>query len=154
MQQHAGALDMAEEAVADAHALMRALDQARNVGDDEFARVDTGDAEAGMQRREGIVGDLGLRGRHRSEEGRLAGVRHADDARVGDQLQAQPDRHLLARQAGIGAARRLVGRGLEMRIAEAAIAAFGDLEALADLGQVGDQRLVVLFDRPAFPRAP
>ena len=38
MQQHARALDMAEEAVADADALMRAFDQAGNVGDDEFAR--------------------------------------------------------------------------------------------------------------------
>jgi hypothetical protein len=37
MQQHAGALDMAEEAVADADAFMRAFDQARNVGQNEFA---------------------------------------------------------------------------------------------------------------------
>ena len=40
MQQHAAALDMAEEAVAEADALMRAFDQARNVGEDEFAAVD------------------------------------------------------------------------------------------------------------------
>ena len=38
MQQHAAALDMAEEAVAEAGALMGALDQARNVGEHEFAR--------------------------------------------------------------------------------------------------------------------
>ena len=47
--------------------------------------------------------------------------------------------------AGIGAARRLVGRGLEALVAEAAIAARGEPEALADLGQVADQRLVVFL---------
>jgi hypothetical protein len=38
MQQHAAALDMAEEAVAEAVALMRALDQAGNVGEHHLAR--------------------------------------------------------------------------------------------------------------------
>ena len=42
---------MAEEAVADADALMRAFDQAGNVGQDEFAPVDPRRAEARMQRR-------------------------------------------------------------------------------------------------------
>ena len=40
MQQHAAAFDMAEEAVAEARAFMRALDQSRNVGQHEFAAVD------------------------------------------------------------------------------------------------------------------
>ena len=39
MQQHAAALDMAEEAVAEAGAFMRAFDQAGNVGQHEFAAV-------------------------------------------------------------------------------------------------------------------
>ena len=46
------ALDMAEETVAEARALMRALDQAGNVGEHELAPVDAHDAEAGMQRGE------------------------------------------------------------------------------------------------------
>jgi hypothetical protein len=58
MQEHAGALDMAEEPVADADALMGALDQAGDIGQHEFAAVDGGDAEIGMQRGEGIIGDL------------------------------------------------------------------------------------------------
>ena len=37
MQQHLGALDMAEEAVADARAFGRALDQAGDVGEHELA---------------------------------------------------------------------------------------------------------------------
>jgi hypothetical protein len=123
VQEHAAALDMAEEAVADSMAFVRALDEAGNVGDDEFARIDADDAKPGVQRREGIVGDLGLGGRDRGEEGRLAGIGQADEAGIGDQLQPQPDPAFLARQAGIGPARRLVGRGLEIGIAEAAIAA-------------------------------
>ena len=48
--------------------------------------------------------------------------------------------------AGIGAARRAIGRGREIGVAEAAIAALADHHALADLGHVGDQRLLVLFE--------
>ena len=109
---------------------MRAFDQAGNVGQHEFAAVDPHHAELRMQRGERIVGDLRLGGADRGEEGRLAGIRQADEAGVGDQLQPQPDPALLARLAGIGVARRAVGRGLEMRVAEAAIAALGEHDAL------------------------
>src|SRR3546814_15513210 len=54
MQQHPAAFDMAEEAVAQAMALMGALDQAGNVGDHELGLVDMDDPELGMQRREGV----------------------------------------------------------------------------------------------------
>ena len=86
-----------------------------------------------MQRRERIVGDLRLGGADRGEERRLAGIGQADEAGIGDQLQPQPDPALLACLAGIGVARRLVGGRLEMRVAEAAIAAFGEHEPLAEL---------------------
>ena len=61
-------------------------------------------------------------------------------------LSLQPDGQLLALLAGIGVARRLVGRRLEMGVAEAAIAAAGEHDAVAGLGQIGDQRLVVLIE--------
>ena len=89
---------------------MRALDQAGNVGEHEFAAVDVDHAELRMQRGERIVGDLRLGRADRREEGRFAGVRQPDDAGIGDQLEAQPDGALLARLAGIGVARRPVGR--------------------------------------------
>jgi hypothetical protein len=57
---HVGAFDVTEESVSDSDALMGALDQAGNVGENEFARVDAHDAEIGVQRRERIVGDLRL----------------------------------------------------------------------------------------------
>ena len=80
------------------------------------------------------------------QEGRLAGIGQADEPGIGDQLQAQPDPALLALEARIGAARGAVGRGREIGVAEAAVAALGEQDALADLGHVGDQRLAVLVE--------
>ncbi len=104
MQQHLRALDMAEEARAEARAFVRALDQPRNVGQHEIVVARAHHAEIGMQRGEGVVRDLWLGRRDGSEERRFAGVGQSDEAGVGDQLQAQPDRQLVARQAGIGVA--------------------------------------------------
>jgi hypothetical protein len=123
MEQHAGALDVAEEPVAQASAFVRAFDEARDVGDDDFASVDARDAKVWGQRRERIVRDLRLCGRYRGEERGLARIWQANDAGVRNQLQAQPEPALFARQAGVGAARGAVGGRLEMRIAEAAVAA-------------------------------
>ena len=97
VQQHAAALDMAEKPVAEAGAFMRALDQAGNVGEHEFAALRVHDAELRMQRGEGIVGDLRFRRADDGEEGRLAGVGQADEAGVRDQFQPQPDPALFAR---------------------------------------------------------
>ena len=128
---------------------LRAFDQAGNVGQHEVALVDADDAEIGMERGEGIVGDLRLGGRDGGEEGRLAGIGQADEAGIGDQLQPQPDPLSCAVQAGIGVARRLVGRGLEMGIAEAAIAACASTNALADFGEVGRSASRCRLRRPA-----
>ena len=99
-----------------------------------------------MKRGEGIVGDLRPRRGDRSEEGRFAGVRQPDQPCIGDQLQPEPDDALLARQAGIEAARGAVGRRLEVGVAEAAIAALGEQHTLPKRVEVGDQRLVVFLE--------
>ena len=96
VDQHGAALDMAEETVADAGALMRALDQPGNVGQHEIALADAHHAEIGMERRERIVGDLGLGRRNRGEKRRFAGIGQADQPGIGDQLQPEPDPLLLA----------------------------------------------------------
>ncbi len=106
MEQHAAALDMAEEAVAETDAFVRAFDQAGNIGQHEFAAVGAHHAELGMQRGEGIIGDFRLGGADRGEQSRLAGIRQPDDAGVGDQLEPEPDRELGPGLAGIGVARR------------------------------------------------
>src|SRR5690606_3505554 len=142
----AGALDMAEEAVAEARAFMRALDQAGDVGEHEFAAVDPDNAELRMERGEGVVGDLGLGRRHGGEKGGLARVRQADEARVRDQFQAQADRALDRRLPWVGMAWRAVGGGLEMRIAKAAIAALEQHDPLTDLGEIGEQVFAVLVE--------
>src|SRR5215472_11986604 len=146
MQQHAAALDVTEEAVAKARAFMRALDQPGNVGQHELAAVGIHHAELRMQRGEGIVRDLRPRRADLAEQGRFAGIGQPDETGIGDQFQPQPDPALLAGLARIGVARRAVGRGLEMRIAEAAVAAFGEHELLAELGEVVDQRLAILVE--------
>src|SRR5208282_3864319 len=78
------------------------------------------------------------------EERRFPGIRQADDAGIGDQLQPQPDRVLFAGLARIGAARRAVGRGLEIGIAEAAVTAARQNDALAEFGEIGEKGLAVL----------
>ena len=98
-----------------------------------------------MQRGERIVGDLRLGRADRGEKRGLAGIGQADDAGIGNQLEPQADGAFFAGLAGIGLARRAVGRRLEIGVAEAAIAAFRDHHALADLGEIGEQRLAVFF---------
>ncbi len=135
---------MAEKAVADARALMRALDQARDVGQHEIDARHLHNAKIGMERRKRVIGDLGLGGADSSEKRGFARIRQPDDARIRDEFQPQPNGHFHARLAGIHPARRAVGRGLEPRIAEAAIAAFRDQHALAGLGQVAEQHFLIL----------
>ena len=80
---------MAEEAVAEARAIRRAFDEARDVGEDEArAGAEIDDAEAGVKRRERIIGDLRMRGGGGGEEGGLAGIRQAYETGVRDQFQA------------------------------------------------------------------
>lgn len=55
----ARAFDMAQELIAQAAPFGGALDQAGNVGDDEFMPVDADHAQIGMQRRERVIQILG-----------------------------------------------------------------------------------------------
>ena len=58
----------------------------------------------------------------------------------------QNERALDSRQAGIGAARGAVGRGGEMGVAEAAVAARGDDDALARFGEIGEHCARLLIE--------
>src|SRR5215210_5933181 len=114
---------MAEETVADAGAFGGALDEARDVGDDELAALVADNAKLRPERREGIVADLGAGVADRVQEGRLAGIGKAEQADVGEQLQPQPDPHFLAVLAGLMLARGAVGRAFVARVAAPAEAA-------------------------------
>ncbi len=146
MQENTRALDMAEEAVAKADAFARPFDQARNIGNDKLAAIHARNAQIGMQRGERIIGNLRLGRCHACEESGLSGIGQADQTGIGNQFQAQPDGALDAFLSGIGAARRTVGRGREMQVAETAIAALGETIALADFRNVADQRFVVFLE--------
>src|SRR5262249_24255326 len=66
-----------------------------------------------------------------------------NNAGVGNQLQTQPDCELLTRLAGIGMARRTVGRALKMGVAETAVTAARDHRPLTHGAEVGQQCLAV-----------
>src|SRR6185312_11299935 len=124
-------LGMAEKAVAQPDAAMRTFDQAWQVREHEVALVDTHDAKLRLQRGEGIVRDFRPGSGNAGEKRRLARIWHADQACVRDQFQFEDDDFLFARLSGIGMSRCLIGRALEMGIAEAAVAATQELQALS-----------------------
>jgi hypothetical protein len=58
MDQHPAALHMGEELVAEAGPMGSALDQARDIGENQLAIIGLEGAEDGVDGREGVVGDL------------------------------------------------------------------------------------------------
>ena len=124
MQQQAAAIDMAQEVMTEAGALARALDDARDVRHDEVLLLAHGDhAQIGHEGREVVVGDLRTGCRCHAQQRGLADVRKADQTDVREQLELEHDVALDARQTRLRKARRLTGRGREMRVAPAAVAA-------------------------------
>jgi hypothetical protein len=113
--------------VAEAGAFRRALDQAGNVGDDEAAvGIDAHHAEIRMQGGEGIVGDLGPAEETARMKVDLPALgrpsRPTSASTFSSSLQVAP----LARRARRALLGRAVGAGLEVDVAEAALAALGD----------------------------
>ena len=144
MDQRARTLEVREELVPEPDSLARALDQTGHVGDDELAAVGRLEgAEYRLQRRERIVGDLRLRVRDAGEERRLAGVRQADERRVGEQLQLQLDVVLLTRRTDLCEPRHLPGRRDEASVAAPALAALGEHHARTGVREVGEEVAVL-----------
>ena len=83
-------------------ALAGALDQPRDVRHHEAVGVLAGHAQVGRERREGIVGDLGLRGREPGEQRGLPRVRQSHQADVGDRAQLHREGLGLAGLARLG----------------------------------------------------
>jgi hypothetical protein len=103
--------------VAEADAAGRALDQSRQVGEDERRVSAEGDqAEVRVLGRERVVGNFWPRPRQPRQERALAGVRLAHQADVGDDLQLQNYVPPLAFATGRALARGAIGGGLEGRI--------------------------------------
>src|SRR6185437_13045799 len=133
-------LDVAQKLKSESAPFVGALDDARNVGDDERAPVaQLYDAQVGAERGEGIVGNLRAGGRNHGKERGLARVRLPDEADVGDELELELERAGLAVFARLVFARRLMrGRG-EVRVALAAAAAARDDDSLAVLEHLAEE---------------
>ena len=103
------------------------------------------------ERRERVVGDARAGRRHRADERRLADVREAEQAGVGEHAELEPERPLLAGLAGLRVARGLSRRCREVLVAEPAAAAVRDDHLVAVGAKVGEQvfrlRLVVVDER-------
>ena len=134
VDQQAGPLDVAEELVPQAVPRRAPLRSGRGCRPrrSDRSRPTCDGAEVGVLGRERIVGDLGMGPRDPREQRRLAGVRQADQADVGDDLQFQGDPALLARLARLGLPRGAVGARLEVGVAVPAAAAPGDDDPVAD----------------------
>jgi hypothetical protein len=99
MQQHAGALQMLQEANAQARAIGGAFDQPRDIRHHEScARAHRHHAQIRMQRGERIIGHFGSRRRHGANQRGLAGIGQPEQSHIGDQLQFQLQLALLSRQ--------------------------------------------------------
>src|SRR6266487_6489108 len=118
---------------------MRALDDPRDVGDDEGAIVGhPDDAEVRLEGRERIVGDLGARGRDHREQCALAGIGLTEQADVGDQLEDELEASLFAFFSWLPFARRLMRRRRKVLIAAPAAATLRDEQRLALLNQLAE----------------
>nr|GEU28071.1 probable solanesyl-diphosphate synthase 3, chloroplastic [Tanacetum cinerariifolium] len=138
VQQQTGALQMAQELVAEARAFGGAFDQARDVGDHKaFLVRDADHAQVREQGRERVIGNLRTGIRHGRNERRFTGVGHAQQTDVRQHFQLEADFAAFAFLALGLLARCAVGRGLEVDVAPAALAALGQQFHLTVFGQVG-----------------
>jgi len=122
----AGALYVAQEGVSQAGPSARPLDEPGDVGYDKTGGLVEGHhSQIGLQGGEGIVGNLGAGGADGRQQGGFAGVGHAHDAHVGDELQLQVQPALLARLAPLGDARGLVSGSGEGGVAPVTVSRSG-----------------------------
>src|SRR5947209_14112501 len=140
-----------------AHTRGRALDQARNISQNEAefipaARLtDSNHAQVRRKGGKGIVCNFWLRGSNDGEEGRFASVGISHQANIGDETQFEQKPSLLTRLTILRFMRRLVGRCREMYIAQTATSPARHHDALVLINKVGDQflRLGITYNRAA-----
>ena len=140
VDQQPGALDVAQEIVAEPRPLSGTGDQAGDIGEDgAIAAGPSHHPEVGHQGGEGIVGDLGAGGREHRDQGALAGIGQADDAHLSQQLQLQLQQPLLPLLALGALLRGAVAVAEVVGVAEAAAAAEGHQQLLATVGEIAEQ---------------
>ena len=109
-----------------------------------------------FERREGVVGDLGLGGRHDREQRRFPGIGETHESDVGQHLQFEDEGPFVTLLARLRIARRLVRGALEVPVAQSSAAALQQHELLTVLGHLADElrrRALVGLDNAACHRA-
>ena len=148
VHEHLRALEVAQELMAEAVAACApSISPGTSATTKLRSSLRRDDAEVRRQRRERVVGDLRPRRGDARDQRRLAGVREADEADVGEQLQLEAQVLDLAGFARLDLARRAIGGRGEPRVAHAAASALGDEHALAFLGEIGEQPVAARPDR-------
>ena len=124
--------------------LMRPFDQSGNVSQHKGMVTCLHHAQVRLKSRKRIVSNLRFGCRKTRNQRRLAGIGKSDEADIGEQFQLETDVLPFTRLARLNLARRAVGRRREPGVAQTAAPAARDEDALAFLGQVGDepQRLI------------
>mmetsp|Transcript_35998 Transcript_35998/g.90927 ORF Transcript_35998/g.90927 Transcript_35998/m.90927 type:complete len:571 (+) Transcript_35998:229-1941(+) len=143
VHQRAAARHVAQELVAQAQPLVRALQQARHVGKHGGTVVALAHAQVGHERGEGVGRDLGARRAQHAEQRGLARVGHADDAAVGHHLELQVQPRLQPLLAALRKRGRVVARRLEAGVAAPPAPAHHQQRLLALLQQLRQRRLVL-----------
>ena len=131
-------LDVAQELVAQALALARALDEAGDVGNDIGVLAGTHHTQVGHERGKRIVGDLGSGGTHARDKRGLAHRGEAHERGISHELHLELNPVLLGRLAQLGECGRAAHRRHKVRIAQTAGTAGRHNDALAIMHQVGN----------------
>jgi hypothetical protein len=122
--------------MAEAGTFAGALDDARNIGENEGGAIGKGDqAKIRGEGSEGVVGDFRLCATEDAKEGRLTDVREADEADVSQEFKFEDNLVLFAWQTGLSEAWDLSRRGSEVGVTPAAPATFAQNEGLR-IGQI------------------
>jgi hypothetical protein len=136
MDQYRRALDVPQEPMPKAGAIMGTGDQPGHVCQDEHLVASFGDTQIRAQCRERVIPDLRVRRARRRQQARLTRVRLTDQCRLGDGFQFELECPLLARLALLRDARRSLRACREVGIAESTSAATGNHNAIARPHQV------------------
>ena len=123
--ENTGSFHVAKKLMPEATTLARPLDEAGYVSHHELVIVGAHDAELWLQRREGIVSDLGSGGGQAGDQRALAGVREADEGDVGEEPQLEVEPPLLTRLALFAEPRRPKPVGQEPGVASPPLASSG-----------------------------
>ena len=143
MDDDAGAFDVLEELDSEAVSEVRAFDESGEIGYGEGFGVgkvaDLDYAEVGLERGEGVVGDLRLGGGEARDKGRRADIGIADEASVCEETEFEAVGAFFAGATELVLARGLVGAGGEVLVASAAPTAFGYDDGFIGPGEVVDE---------------